>query len=69
MEPLTTDDGVRIRELVDRYRDLPLGGTDASIVAIAERLRARRLAPVDRPPSPVVRPTHVEAFELGAPPA
>jgi hypothetical protein len=69
VEPLTTDDGVRIRELVDRYRDLPLGGTDASIVAIAERLKARRLATVDRPHFTVVRPSHVEAFELVAPPA
>jgi hypothetical protein len=38
----------RMRELVDRYRDLPLGGTDASIVAIAERLKAVRVATVDR---------------------
>ena len=66
---LLVDDGVRIRELVDRYRDLPLGGTDASIVAIAERLKARRLATVDRPHFTVVRPSHVEAFELVAPPA
>ena len=69
VEPLTTDDWTRIRELVDGYRDLPLGGTDASLVAIAERLKARRLATVDRAHFTVVRPSHVEAFELVAPPA
>jgi predicted nucleic acid-binding protein len=69
VEPLTTDDWTSIRDLVDRYRDLPLGGTDASLVAIAERLKVRRLATVDRAHFTVVRPRHVEAFELVAPPA
>jgi predicted nucleic acid-binding protein len=69
VEALTSDDWARIRELVDQYRDLPLGGTDAGLVAIAERLKARRLATVDRAHFTVVRPSHLEAFELIAPPA
>lgn len=31
------DDFARIRELVERYEDLPLGAADASVVACAER--------------------------------
>lgn len=69
VEPLTTGDWTRIRELVGQYRDLPLGGTDASVVAIAERLKARRLATVDRAHFTVVRPRNLPAFELVAPPA
>jgi predicted nucleic acid-binding protein len=38
VEPIRSDDWVRIRTLVERYTDLPLGGTDASLVALAERL-------------------------------
>ena len=34
------DDWERIQELVDRYADLPLGLSDAAVIACAERLRA-----------------------------
>ena len=44
-------------------------GQQASLVAIAERLRVARLATVDRTHFTVVRPNHVEAFDLVAPPA
>ena len=39
IEPLTSTDLARIAELVETYADMPLGGTDASVVAIAERLQ------------------------------
>ncbi len=68
IESLTADDWRRVRELVDQYRDLPLGGTDASLVAIAERLTAARVATIDRTHFSVVRPSHIEVFELVAPP-
>ena len=68
VESLTADDWRRMRELVDQYRDLPLGGTDASLVAIAERLNAVRVATVDRTHFTVVRPANIAAFELVAPP-
>jgi uncharacterized protein len=44
VEALTPTDYLRIAALVDRYRDRPLGGTDASLVAVAERLGQPRLA-------------------------
>ena len=42
IEPLTTQDWQRIRELVERYNDLPLGGTDASLIAIPDDLLVSR---------------------------
>ena len=64
VEPLTGQDWQRIRELVERYADLPLGGTDASLIAIAERLGATRVATLDRAHFSIIRPAHCDAFEL-----
>jgi predicted nucleic acid-binding protein len=61
---LTTADVARMADLVERYADLRLGGTDASLVAIAERLRIDRIAIFDRRHFTVVRPAHVVAFTL-----
>jgi len=57
-------DWFRISNLVERYSDLPLGIVDASVVAAAERLGIRRIATLDRRHFSIVRPSHVEAFEL-----
>jgi predicted nucleic acid-binding protein len=54
----------RMADLADRYADLGLGGTDASIVAVAERLGITDIATFDRRHFTVVRPGHVEAFAL-----
>ena len=64
VEPVAASDWLRIAELVHRYKDLPLGTVDASVVAVAERLNERRIATLDRRHFSVVRPTHVEAFGL-----
>jgi len=69
VEALTIDDWQRVHDLVEQYSDLPLGGTDSSLVAIAERLQASRLATIDRTHFRVVRPAHVDAFDLILPPA
>jgi predicted nucleic acid-binding protein len=45
---LTTADIVRMTELVRRYASFPLGGTDASVIAVAERLGVREIATLDR---------------------
>jgi predicted nucleic acid-binding protein len=57
-------DWLRIAELVARYRDLPLGAVDASIVAAAERLGVPTIMTLDRRDFGVVRPAHVDAFML-----
>ena len=63
-EPVAGQDWLRIAELVGRYRDLPLGTVDASVVATAERLRVSQIATLDRRHFTVVRPSHTPAFEL-----
>ena len=51
-------------ELTERYADLGLGGTDASLVALAERLGLTTLATFDRRHFTVVRPAHTPGFTL-----
>lgn len=63
-EPVAAGDWLRIAELVGRYRDLPLGTVDASVVATAERLGATSIATLDRRDFSVVRPAHTALFEL-----
>jgi uncharacterized protein len=64
LAPVEPSDLARVAELVHAYRDLPLGTTDASIVAAAERLDVTTIATLDRRHFQVVRPAHVDAFEL-----
>jgi predicted nucleic acid-binding protein len=64
IENLGASDWQRIHRLVEQYASLPLGGTDASLVAIAERLGAARIATIDEKHFRVVRPAHRDAFEL-----
>jgi len=61
---LTRADLRRMAEVVQQYADLPLGTTDASVVAVAERLNITEIATLDRKHFTVVRPRHVEAFHL-----
>ncbi len=61
---LTSTDYARMAELVATYGDLPLGTTDASVVAIAERLKLIEVATLDRRHFTVIRPNHVNALTL-----
>ena len=61
---LKAEDCTRMAELVNQYDDLPLGTTDASVIALAERLGIREVATLDRRHFSVVRPRHVEALSL-----
>jgi predicted nucleic acid-binding protein len=64
IEPVTDADLARIVELTETYADLPLGGTDASVIAVAERLAFETVATLDRRHFSVVRPRHVEFLTL-----
>ncbi len=64
VEDVHAADWLRIAALVAQYRDLPLGTTDASIVAAAERLGVTSIATFDRRHFAVMRPAHTEAFDL-----
>ena len=61
---LTAEDWRRSVELVERYSDLRLDLVDASLVALAERLRISTIATLHHRDFQVVRPRHVAAFEL-----
>jgi predicted nucleic acid-binding protein len=63
-EPVAASDWLRIAELTSIYGDLPLGTVDASVVAASERLGISQIATLDRRHFTVVRPAHVDAFEL-----
>lgn len=61
---LTTADFARMAELVTQYADMPLGTTDASVVALAERLNIVEVATLDHRHFTVIRPMHVTALAL-----
>jgi predicted nucleic acid-binding protein len=58
------EDWLRISELVYQYRDFPLGGTDASVVVLAERLNTDLIITLDRRHFSAMRPRHVPSFRL-----
>lgn len=64
VEDLRIDDYERSRELLDRYRDLPLGFVDAAVLSIVERLGESKLATLDHRHFAVVRPRHVPTLRL-----
>ena len=64
MPESTSADLDRISELVETYADLPLGTVDASVIALAERLKLPAVATLDRRHFTGVQPRHVAAFEL-----
>jgi predicted nucleic acid-binding protein len=57
-------DFVRMAELIETYADFTLGGTDASVVALAERLGAPIIITLDRRHFGAITPRHCPAFEL-----
>ena len=64
VEAPTEEDLNRMAELVEQYADFPLGGTDASIVAVAERIDAGTVVTLDRRHFSAVKPRHRDAFDL-----
>ena len=62
IESLTDADWRRSLALVETYEEIGL--VDATVVAIAERLRLRTVATTDRRHFGAVRPRHCDAFTL-----
>ena len=62
VENLTPSDVRRCAELLETYDFL--GYVDASVIAIAERLKLKSLVTTDRRDFGRVRPRHARAFEL-----
>ena len=55
LAPFGIDDLRRAREIVERYRDLPLGLTDASLIVLADRYDIDTIATLDERHFRVVR--------------
>jgi predicted nucleic acid-binding protein len=64
VEELTIQDLRRTLELLIRYAEARIGFVDATVVAMAERLRISRILTTDRRDFSLVRPRHCKAFEL-----
>lgn len=54
----------RTFEIMDVYRDTPVGLVDASLVALAERYGLRRVLTLDRRHFAMFRPKGLESLEL-----
>jgi len=63
VDPTVADYG-RCAELIEAYASLRLGLVDASVVAIAERLNCATVATLNHRDFTVVRPSHVDVFEI-----
>lgn len=57
-------DWERVADLVERYSDLPLGATDATVVVLAERLETDTVFTLDRRHFAIVRPSHCKRLRL-----
>lgn len=64
MVNLDESDARRMRELMKKYRDLPMDLADAALVRVAERLRIRRIFTLDRRDFEVYRPGGTGRFEI-----
>ena len=64
MADLTVDDCRRMRELMKKYRDLPMDLADAALVRVAEREEIPRIFTIDRRDFSVYRPVGIRRFEI-----
>jgi uncharacterized protein len=64
VERLSEADWRRIADLNEQYADQHLGGVDAGLIAVAERLALTKIATLDRRHFGVVRPSHTKVITL-----
>lgn len=64
VEPVTGPDIARAVAILKRYADANIGFVDASIVAVAERLRITAIYTTDRRHFSLIRPAHCPSFLL-----
>ena len=64
IEAPSREDLLRMAELIEQYADLPLDGTDVSVIALAERLETDTIITLDRRHFAAVAPLHRNAFVL-----
>jgi predicted nucleic acid-binding protein len=61
---LEKDYVARIKELMRKYRDLPMDLADAALVRVAERERLRRIFTLDRRDFQIYRPSRIGRFAI-----
>jgi hypothetical protein len=61
---LGIDDVPRMKELMRKYRDLPMDLADAALVRVAERERLRRIFTLDRRDFQIYRPSRIGRFVI-----
>jgi hypothetical protein len=61
---LSGEDMARMRDLMKKYKDLPMDLADAALVAVAEREKIRRIFTLDRRDFEVYRPAKLGRFML-----
>lgn len=64
LEHLIAHDLPRISELLKKYHDANIGFVDASVVAIAERLKVCGILTTDRRHFSTIKPQHCKEFTL-----
>jgi len=64
IEGLTNEDFRRSYQLLESYSDMNIGFVDASVVAVAERLKIHRILTTDRKHFSIIRPRHCQTFDL-----
>jgi uncharacterized protein len=62
--PLTVDDTYRMRQLMEKYHDLPMDLADAALVRVAERERITRIFTIDRRDFTVYKPAGIGRFSI-----
>jgi uncharacterized protein len=62
--PLEAADFIRSAELLEKYTDSRVDFVDTTVVAFAERLNITRILTLDRRDFQIVRPRHIDHFEL-----
>lgn len=62
--PLDTTDVPRMRQLMQKYKDLPMDLADAALMRIAEREGIRRIFTIDRRDFALYRPAKIGRFQI-----
>lgn len=60
--PIGIDDVPRMKELMRKYRDLPMDLADATLVRVAERERLRQIFTLDRRDFQIYKPSRIGRF-------
>jgi hypothetical protein len=61
---LEKEDVARIKELMRKYRDLPMDLANAALARVAERERLRRIFTLDRRDFQIYRPSRIGSFAI-----